>query len=122
MTRIESGTFQGYAITFGTHGDFTVRRGAFTKTLQENLYRKRIKLAFRDKIVGIVVEAVEKEHGLWFKAQFNTTALAQDVRTKVSEGILNSVSIRYSVIRERKLDAQRELLEVRLFGIVFEDP
>ena len=117
MTRIDQGTLKGYAITLGKYGGDIFRPGAFAKTLKERLPMRRIGLWFGDERIGTVVEAREDAGGLCFEAELFSNSQAQRVRT-MSKRVLNSVSIRYRVIRGQKLDAQRELLEVQLLSIV----
>ena len=120
------GALEGYGSTFGNVdlGGDVVMPGAFTKTLKDNLRTGSIKLidghntyTGTQGVIGVVTEAREDTRGLWFKAKFSGTTLAQEVRQKVREGILNSLSIGYGTIRENLKDTHRELLELKLWEI-----
>lgn len=123
-----SGVVEGYASVFGNvdlGGDVVVK-GAFTKTLKDRLKKGMIKLYDSHKVyegteavVGIVEEAKEDDFGLWFKARFSSVKRAQNIRTKIKEGILNAVSFGYDVIKDTR-DEQggvRYLKELRLHEI-----
>ena len=122
------GYIEGYASVFGNvdHDGEVIEKGAFTKTLLEGLPSRRIKLVDfhnawldSDYIIGVVEEANEDEHGLWFKARFSSVRRAQDVRTKIKEGILEALSIGYEVVKDR-FDREagiRYLTELKLFEI-----
>lgn len=122
------GYIEGYASVFGNvdYDGEVIEKGAFTKTLLEGLPSRRIKLVDfhnawldSDYIIGVVEEANEDEHGLWFKARFSSVQRAQDVRTKIKEGILEALSIGYEVVKDR-FDREagiRYLTELKLFEI-----
>ena len=122
------GYIEGYASVFGNvdHDGEVIEKGAFTKTLLEGLPSRKIKLVDfhnawldSDYIIGVVEEANEDEHGLWFKARFSSVRRAQDVRTKIKEGILEALSIGYEVVKDR-FDREagiRYLTELKLFEI-----
>lgn len=125
-----SGTLEGYASVFGNVdlGGDVINKGAFTKTLSDKLSKGAIKLmdshAFYEgtsAVIGVVKDAKEDETGLWFKAEFSAVQRAQDVRTKVLEGILNSLSIGFDIINaaDEVLNgiAVRVIKEVRLYEI-----
>jgi len=124
----EDGYIEGYASVFGNvdYDGEVIEKGAFTKTLLEGLPGRRIKLVDfhnawldSDYIIGVVEEANEDEHGLWFKARFSSVRRAQDVRTKIKEGILEALSIGYEVVKDR-FDREagiRYLTELKLFEI-----
>src|SRR5690554_738163 len=104
------GYIEGYASVFGNvdYDGEVIEKGAFTKTLLEGLPSRKIKLVDfhnawldSDYIIGVVEEASEDEHGLWFKARFSSVRRAQDVRTKIKEGILEALSIGYEVVKDR---------------------
>ncbi|MCK9231120.1 MAG: HK97 family phage prohead protease [Candidatus Thermoplasmatota archaeon] len=123
-----AGYVEGYASVFGNvdYDKEVVEKGAFTKTLAEGLPGRKIKFvdfhnAWMDSdfIIGVVEEAHEDEHGLWFKARFSSVRRAQDVRTKIKEGILDALSIGYDVIKDR-MDNEtgiRYLTELKLYEI-----
>lgn len=123
-----NGVLEGYASIFDNEdlGGDIVERGAFSKTLKENLTKGRIKLVDSHNvyegtraIIGVVREAKEDELGLWFKANFSSAPLAQEIRTKIREGILDALSFGYRVVKD-KFDEVRKvrlLQELRLYEI-----
>ena len=125
-----TGYVEGYASVFGVVDSYdeVVEKGAFSKTIKERVPASRVKFvdfhnSFRDSdsILGVIVEAEEDEYGLWFKARLSAVQRAQDVRTKIKEGILDALSIGYSVINDRieTVDEKqrRYLTEVKLYEI-----
>lgn len=123
-----AGYVEGYASVFGNvdNGNDIVQKGAFAKTLREGMKAKRIKLldshdffAGTSAVIGIVEDAKEDEHGLWFKARFSTVAKAQEIRQKIKEGILDALSFGFDIVKA-KMDEKtgiRTLIEVKLFEI-----
>ena len=120
------GALTGYGAYFNNidSGGDVILPGAFAKTIKENLSASRIKLVGghdtyggTDGIIGVITHAVEDSKGLRITAQFSSTARAQDVRTKVKEGVLDALSIGYFSTKDRQLDTYRELQELKLFEI-----
>lgn len=121
------GYIEGYASVFNvvdSYGD-TVLPGAFKKTLKERLKNGSIKLldqhrtSTTDALIGVIEEAYEDDKGLWFKARFSCTALAQNARTKIKEGILDALSIGYRTIKgdpDKETDGYK-IKEVKLYEI-----
>jgi HK97 family phage prohead protease len=121
------GYIEGYASVFNvvdSYGD-TVLPGAFKKTLRERLKNGSIKLldqhrtSTTDALIGVIEEAHEDEKGLWFKARFSCTALAQNARIKIKEGILDALSIGYRTIKgepDKETDGYK-IKEVKLYEI-----
>lgn len=104
-----NGVLEGYASVFGNvdHGGDVVMPGAFTKTLAEQLPTGAIKLydshqiyKGTEAIIGVVLEAKEDAYGLWFRAAFSSVQHAQDVRTKIKEGILNALSFGFDITKD----------------------
>lgn len=99
-----SGTLEGYASTFGNvdlGGDVVVK-GAFIKTIG-NIKANGIPLladhvASTASVLGTIVDAKEDANGLWIKASFSSAPSAQDVRIKLLEGHLKTMSIGYETI------------------------
>lgn len=119
------GALQGYGAYFSNidHGGDVILPGAFGKTLKENLASGKIKLVDghdtfgTDGIIGVVTEAIEDSKGLRITAKFSSTTRAQNVRTKVKEGVLDALSIGYTSTKDRQLADYRELQEVKLYEI-----
>jgi hypothetical protein len=74
-----------------------------------------------DAVIGKVTELKEDTTGLWFKAVLASTQAAQDVRAKIREGMLDSLSIGYAVLQdEARRDGVRLLkkLDLREISVV----
>lgn len=123
-----TGYVEGYASVFGVIDEDgeVVDKGAFKKTTRERVPKNAVKfvdfhnsLTSSEEILGVVEEAEEDEHGLWFKARLSKTERAQNVRTKIKEGILDSLSIGYDVIDDEmdREDGVRHLKELRLWEV-----
>lgn len=123
-----NGYVTGYASVFNNvdHGGDVVLPGAFTKTLKEGLKRGAIKLldshqfGGTDAVIGIVEEAEEDSHGLKFRARFSSVPRAQEIRTKIMEGILNALSFGYDVVKWAEDETRkgvRKLIELKLYEI-----
>lgn len=102
------GFIEGYASVFNNvdNGGDVVVNGAFKKTLKERLPNNAIKLVDSHKInegtaavIGTVSDAKEDDYGLWFRGKVSSVQRAQDVRTKVKEGILDATSFGYDVVK-----------------------
>ena len=122
------GYIEGIAATFDTITDYQtiMKRGAFKKTLQDRLPKGLIKLFSSHEnnvrsLIGVIVEAEERAAGLWIRAKLSATALAQEVKTKIKEGILNQFSIGFTVIQYKDVRKDkkmyREFYEVMLIEI-----
>jgi HK97 family phage prohead protease len=102
------GFIEGYASVFNNvdlGGDVVVP-GAFTKTLKERLKKGAIKLMDSHKVgegtaavIGVVADAKEDDRGLWFRGKLSSVSRAQDIRTKVKEGVLNALSFGYDTVK-----------------------
>jgi HK97 family phage prohead protease len=100
----DTNVLTGYASVFGNvdGGGDVVVRGAFAKSVN------RIKahgiplladhVASTANVLGRIFDAAEDEHGLVIHAKLSSTQSAQDVRTKMREGILSGLSIGYEVL------------------------
>lgn len=125
------GTIEGYAAVWDNVDDQNeiIRRGSFTKSIEERVKVGDIKLMvkhFRDggdvpDLIGTVVEAREDSHGLWFRAKLSKIKLAQDTRTLVGEGHVTGASVGFLPIKWNfmALDGKNvvELLENKLLEI-----
>lgn len=122
-----AGYVEGYASVFNNVdlvGD-VVTPGAFGKSLRERLkkgmillYDSHMVFDGTDAVIGVVRDAKEDDYGLWFKALFSSVQRAQDVRTKIKEGILSAVSFGYDVIKAEPGPNNTTLLkELRLHEV-----
>lgn len=123
-----SGYLEGYVAAFGNvdEGGDRIVRGAFAKTIQERVPAGKVPLMARhwayggDAVdaIGKITEAKEDEYGLWIHAEFSSAPSAQEIRTKIQEGILWGLSIGYELIKwqETKEDNRVivDLLEIKL--------
>lgn len=120
------GVMEGYASTFGNvdlGGDIVVK-GAFKKTIA-SIKANGIPLladhvASSASVIGTIFDAAEDDKGLKIKARFSSAPSAQDVRTKMSEGHLNKLSIGYQAVDYSYAEMDdgrrvRKLLDVKLF-------
>ena len=101
----EAGVVEGMASTFQRDlYDDVVDPGAFKKTVSERVPAGRVPL-FDSHVwngrntLGTVIEAMESEHGLPFKAKLSSAPSVQDIKVKMLEGHLKFVSIGFSVVR-----------------------
>ena len=112
------GTLEGYASIFGNvdYGGDIVERGAFAESVPKRLMQNDLKLVDSHKIysgtsaiIGKVHECYEDAKGLFFKAFFSSVASAQEVRTKIKEGILDAISFGYYIedMSEEMKDGER---------------
>lgn len=116
----EKGVFEGYAAHFSnsdSYGDI-IQPGAFRKTLQERQHKLRV--LWNHDAWGLPIAkhqtGTEDGQGLYVKAAFVDTTLAQDVRKLLQEGAVDSMSIGFTTIKSEDDDAGHRLLtELRLF-------
>ena len=118
---IDTNTFEGYASVFGnedSYGD-VIQPGAFAKTIEERKGKVRVLWNHdsRGLPIGVPTEMREDGHGLYVVAKFSQTQLAQDVRTLMSEGAVDSMSIGFSTIKSDWNEdySIRFLRELKLF-------
>lgn len=124
-----SGYVEGYASVFNNVdlGGDVVKPGAFRKTIKERLKKGMIKLYDSHQlfegtgaVIGLVKDAKEDDYGLWFHADFSSVSRAQEVRTKIREGILNATSFGYDIIKSNPRGENEEgydLTELRLWEV-----
>lgn len=111
----DNGIVEGYASTWtktpDSYGDIVIK-GAFTETLKKRKATGHpFPLCFNhdfDQIIGAVAEAEEDDFGLKIKASFLNTALAQEKRELVKEGIVWQFSFAYSVLGSEEPTAEEK--------------
>lgn len=111
----DNGIVEGYASTWtktpDAYGDIVIK-GAFTETLKKRKATGHpFPLCFNhdfDQIIGAVAEAEEDDFGLKIKASFLNTALAQEKRELVKEGIVWQFSFAYSVLGSEEPTAEEK--------------
>lgn len=113
------GWIEGYASVFGNIdlvGD-RVMRGAFAKSI-ERVKAGKVPLMCTHaayggdtlEIIGKLVDAREDHYGLWIKAEYSAVQVAQDVRQKVNEGMIQGLSIGYKVVRYEPVNEDGRLI------------
>ena len=127
----EKRIIEGYASTFG-NVDLVrdvVNQGAFKKTLEERgpLTGRKSKIKFLWQHspwdpIGIPVKMSEDSRGLYVEARVSKTTLGNDALTLAQDGVLDSFSIGYDVVKD-EYDTEknvRNLKELKLheFSIV----
>lgn len=111
----DNGIVEGYASTWtktpDSYGDIVIK-GAFTETLKKRKATGHpFPLCFNHdfgQIIGAVAEAEEDDFGLKIKASFLNTALAQEKRELVKEGIIWQFSFAYSVLGSEEPTAEEK--------------
>jgi len=126
---INGGVIEGHASVFGNVdlGNDVVIKGAFKKTIRDRVKSGMVKfLAGHDmfnpqSLLGTVISAKEDDSGLFFKAVLSKAPSVQDIKTKMEEGHLQSLSFGFDVIKHsfEKIKGQtiRKLEELKLWEI-----
>lgn len=127
----DNGEVEGYASTWTTepdsYGDIVIK-GAFTETLEKKAETGHpFPLCFNhdlDQIIGAIKEIKEDDNGLWVKASFLSSALAQEKRELVKEGIVWQFSFAYNILEseapteeEKKAGILQKLTKLDLFEV-----
>lgn len=121
----DDGTLEGWASTFGNVdlGADVVVKGAFKATIPDvkanGIPLLADHVASTASVLGTIYDAEETDKGLRIKARFSSAPSAQDVRTKLVEGHLKSLSIGYEATKYSfaEVDGKtvRNLEEVKLW-------
>jgi HK97 family phage prohead protease len=121
----DDGTLEGWASTFGNVdlGSDVVVKGAFKNTIPDvkanGIPLLADHVASTASVLGTIFDAQETDKGLRIKARFSSAPSAQDVRTKLLEGHLKSLSIGYEATKYSftEVDGKtvRNLDEVKLW-------
>ena len=114
----ETGIFEGYASVFGNVDDGGDRmlKGAFTKTLREDL--DRIKTCYQHDPydpIGKPLEMREDDIGLYVKGKISDTSTGKDVKILLKDKVINELSIGYNVVDKEFNNGVRDLKVVKLF-------
>jgi HK97 family phage prohead protease len=121
----EDGEFSGYAAVFGNrdNGDDIIEKGAFAKTIGEDIDRIKILSQHNDceLPIGRPLELREDEKGLFIRGKISNTHKGRDIRTLLKDGVLNELSIGYDpVIFDLDYDSGecvRRLKEIKLWEV-----
>jgi len=105
----DPGFVEGFAAVFGNIDlqDEMIRKGAFSKTLNEVVPQGKVKLMLTHfahggditDMIGTITEMREDEFGLFFHAEFDEDELSQKIRKKVVQGKIRASSIGFKMIR-----------------------
>lgn len=111
--------FEGYASTWDRDlvGDI-IEQGAFTKTIQEKLPTKGIKVLYNHfDLIGHPLRMQEDSKGLYVVAYVSETTLGNDVLTMMEDGTLNQMSIGYDIVKDALSEdgRTRYLKELQLY-------
>lgn len=115
---LDEGTFEGYASVFGNvdDGGDVIEPGAFTKTLQER--GGRIKICWNHdpyEPIGTPISMTEDSKGLLVKGKISKTRRGMDVLTLMRDGVINELSIGYSLIKHKMDGRIRKITELKLW-------
>jgi len=105
-----NGGIEGWLAVYGNvdQDGEVIDKGTFAKSIKETVNGGAgvplMTRHFRDggdvsDAVGTIFEARETDKGLWIKARFASTPDAQEVRTKMQEGIVRGLSVGFMPIR-----------------------
>lgn len=119
----EENVIEGYASTFGgepdSYGD-VIEMGAFAKTIKERA--RDIKFLWQhdwQEPIGKITDIYEDAKGLFIKAKISTTQRGQDTMQLIKDGVIDKMSIGYSVIKQ-EWDSEsqiRTLKEIKLYEV-----
>ena len=99
-------------------------KGAFTKTIQERVPARRVKLLDNHMdtgVLGTITVAKEDSYGVWIEADLSETPRAQQVAQLVDEGHLKWFSIGFRTVREEYINREgkdwplRRILEAKMY-------
>jgi len=99
-----------------------IRKGTFTKSIEESVKQGKVKLMTRHfayggdvmEVIGTVKEAREDDFGLWFRAPLSSIRRAQEVRELVKEQHVTGSSVGFLPVRWGFMDVaenQRKIIE-----------
>jgi HK97 family phage prohead protease len=111
---IEKREITGYASVFGNvdMGGDVVKRGAYTKTLAEDLPAGRIKVKRNHQtLIGRPIHAEQDSKGLLTVSRISKTPLGDETLTLAKDGVIDSMSIGYRA--EQKTYGQQDGRTVR---------
>jgi uncharacterized protein len=119
-------TLEGYAAVFDSptlidswEGRFAerIRRGAFTKTLQERTPVLQFDHGTHPLIgsipLGVIQTAREDDRGLFIRARLSDNWLIEPIRDAIADGAVNGMSFRFRTIRD---DLDRDAQWAKTFG------
>lgn len=115
---VKKGIVTGYFSSFDnmdSDGD-VIRKGAFSKTINENFNRVRHLLDHdATKSVGKIMELKEDQRGLYYESKAGRHTLGRDFLLMVEDGLITEHSIGFVTIKQKALDQYNEISEVKLY-------
>ena len=116
---MDARTISGYSSTWDVDlGDDKIHKGAFAKTILEQLPRNKIKLMWRHSdVIGLTTELEEDDFGLKFKAKVSKTALGDEALELMRDNAVDEMSVGFTIPQgksEIKEDGIRHIYEIRL--------
>jgi len=116
----EEGIFEGYVTVWGTLDSYgsTFKRGAFTKTLQENGSKVKILWNHQQEVIGKALEIYEDDHGLFVRAQLiQSVQRGKETFELMKEKAIDGISFGFRAINEKFIEGVRNITEVALMEI-----
>lgn len=115
---VKKGIVTGYFSSFDnmdSDGD-VIRKGAFSKTINENFNRVRHLLDHdATKSVGKIMELKEDQRGLYYESKAGRHTLGRDFLLMVEDGLITEHSIGFVTIKQKAMGQYNEISEVKLY-------
>lgn len=115
---VKKGIVTGYFSSFDnmdSDGD-VIRKGAFTKTINENFARVRHLLDHdATKAVGKIQLLQEDQKGLYYESKAGRHTLGRDFLLMVEDGLITEHSIGFVTIKQKNMGNYNEISEVKLY-------
>jgi len=115
---VKKGIVTGYFSSFDnmdSDGD-VIRKGAFTKTINENFNRVRHLLDHdATKSVGKIMSLEEHGKGLYYESKAGRHTLGKDFLLMVEDGLITEHSIGFVTIKQKSMGNYNEISEVKLY-------
>jgi len=115
---VKKGIVTGYFSSFDnmdSDGD-VIRKGAFSKTINENFNRVRHLLDHdATKSVGKIMELKEDQRGLYYESKAGRHTLGRDFLLMVEDGLITEHSIGFVTIKQKGMGQYNEISEVKLY-------
>jgi HK97 family phage prohead protease len=115
----EARTFEGYASTW--HKDLVndqIQQGAFRKSIAERFPKNQIKVLWQHtEPLGMPTHMEEDSKGLYVVGKISKTSLGNDALELMRDGVIDSMSIGYDVLKDSLSDdgQTRNLHELKLY-------
>ncbi len=115
---VKKGIVTGYFSSFDnmdSDGD-VIRKGAFSKTINENFARVRHLLDHdATKAVGKIQLLQEDAKGLYYESKAGRHTLGRDFLLMVEDGLITEHSIGFVTIKQKNMAGYNEISEVKLY-------